>query len=53
MDLVIDANILFAALIKDIITSDIMLHDDIHLYAPEYLIDEFEEYRNLIKGKTN
>ena len=53
MDLVIDANILFAAIIKDSVTAELMLHDDIHLYAPEYLIEEFEGYREVIKKKTN
>jgi predicted nucleic acid-binding protein len=53
MDLVVDANILFAALIKDSTTSELMLHEDIHLYAPEYLLEEFEKYKELIKGKTN
>jgi predicted nucleic acid-binding protein len=38
MDLVVDANILFAALIKDSITSELMLHEDMHLYAPEFLL---------------
>lgn len=53
MDLVVDANILFAALIKDSITSELMLHEDMHLFAPEYLIEEFEKYEELIKQKTN
>lgn len=53
MDLIVDANILFAALIKDSITSELMLRNDLHLYAPEYIIDEFEEYREIIRRKTN
>ena len=53
MDLVIDANILFAALIRDGVTSDLMIHDDIHLYAPGLILKEFEEYRELIMKKTN
>ena len=53
MDLVVDANILFAALIMESTTSELMLHEDIHLYAPEYLLEEFEKYKDLIKRKTN
>jgi predicted nucleic acid-binding protein len=53
MDLVVDANILFAALIKDSTTSELMLHEDIHLYAPEFILEEFEKYKELIKRKTN
>ena len=53
MDLVIDANILFAALIRDNVTSGLMIHDDLHLYAPEFILEEFEDYRKLIKEKTS
>jgi predicted nucleic acid-binding protein len=53
MDLVVDANILFAALIKDSVTSELMFHEDMHLYAPEFLLKEFEKYKKLIKKRTN
>lgn len=52
MDLVIDANILFAALIKRFITSDLLFRNDLHLYAPEFIFEEFEKYRHVIKTKT-
>lgn len=52
MDLVIDANILFAALIKQSITSELLFKEGLHLYAPEFLFVEFEKYRKLIKKKT-
>jgi predicted nucleic acid-binding protein len=52
MELVIDANILFAALIKQNVTSDLIFSNDLHLYAPEFLYDEFFKYKNLIKQKT-
>ena len=52
MDLVVDANILFAALIKKSITSELLFRDDLHLYAPEFIFVEFEKYRELIKKKT-
>ncbi len=53
MDLIVDANVLFAALIKDGVTANLMFIDRLHLYAPEYLLDEFEEYRSEILKKTH
>lgn len=52
MDLVIDANILFAALIKKSMTSELLFKEGLHLYAPEFLFVEFENYREMIKKKT-
>ena len=49
MDLIIDANILFAALIKKDLTSDLIVYDLFRLYAPEYIFTEFEKYRGYIK----
>lgn len=53
MDLVIDANILFAALIKEGKTTEIMFSDELRLYAPEYVFTEFKKYENEILGKTS
>ena len=53
MNIIVDANILFAALIKNGITSKLMFIDDIHLYAPEFLLEEFGKYRNEIIKKTH
>ena len=53
MDLVIDANILFSVLIKKAKTEELLFKDTLHLFAPEFLFDEFEKYRKLIKDKTN
>ena len=50
MDLVIDANILFAALIKKSVTSDILFRH--RLYAPEFIFEEFKEYKEELKQKT-
>lgn len=50
MDLVIDANILFAALIKQGTTSDIIFKHT--LYAPEFIFLEFKEHKEEIKEKT-
>ncbi|MEK6963914.1 MAG: PIN domain-containing protein [Nanoarchaeota archaeon] len=51
MDLVVDANILFAALIKDSGTSDLLFKHT--LYAPEFLFEEFKKYQDEIKEKTH
>lgn len=53
MDLVIDANILFAALIKDSINVKLILDENIHLFAPEYLLEEFYKNKGEILEKTN
>ena len=53
MDLVVDANILFAALIKNGITAQLLFLDDLHLYAPEFLLDEFSKHRKYLLNKTH
>jgi predicted nucleic acid-binding protein len=52
MDLVVDANVLFSALIKSGKTEDLMFEPSLHLYAPGFLFDEFEKYKELITKKT-
>ncbi|MBI5227605.1 hypothetical protein HY988_03390 [Candidatus Micrarchaeota archaeon] len=52
MDLIVDANILFAALIKNGITITLMVEPEIHLFAPEFLIEEVMKYRKEIEKKT-
>ncbi len=41
MKLVLDANILFVAFIKDTLTAELIINDKLQLYAPEFLLDEF------------
>lgn len=53
MDIIVDANILFAAVIKDGITARLMFVDRLHLYAPEFLLDEFSKHREEILKKTH
>ena len=50
MDLVIDSNILFVALLKEGGTSDILFKH--RLYAPEFIFEEFRKYKDYLKGKT-
>ena len=52
MDLVIDANILFAALIKQSKTIELLLNKKFQLFAPELFLDEFEKYKDAILTKT-
>ena len=44
MRLIIDANILFSALIKDSSTAKLLIDDKLKLYAPEFLFEEFAKY---------
>ena len=53
MKLVVDANILFASMIKDSLTAELLLSDKLSLFAPEFLFDEFIKYREYILDKTN
>lgn len=50
MDLVIDSNILFAALLKDGGTSEILFKHT--LYAPEFIFEEFRKYKKYLQDKT-
>ena len=43
MELIVDANILFAALIKEGLTSDLIVKDNLNLYSAEFLFTEFEK----------
>lgn len=53
MKLVVDANILFAALIKEESTAELLISDKLHLFAPEFLFEEFSKYEELILKKTH
>ena len=52
MDLVIDANVLFSVLIKRGKTEEIIFETDLHLFAPEFIFEEFDKYKERIFGKT-
>lgn len=53
MKLVIDANILFAALIKEGLTAELLISDKLQLFALEFLFIEFAKYEDLILNKTH
>ncbi len=52
MDLVVDANILFAALIKDGVGHNLLFSDKLRLFTPEYIFTEFEKHKEDILNKT-
>ena len=52
MDLVVDANALFSALIKDSTSSDIIFNGKFHLFTPEYIFSEFEDHKEELLEKT-
>ena len=53
MKLILDANILFAALIKEGLTAELLISDKLQLLAPEFLLTEFSKYKSLILNKTH
>jgi len=53
MELIIDANILMSALISiKGITFDLIFNDKIRLFAPEYILEEFEKHEKEILTKS-
>lgn len=51
--LVIDANIILSALIKDSITRKILIGSAVDFYAPDYLIEEVKKYISLVSRKNS
>ena len=52
MPFVIDANILFSALIKEGPTAEVLVNNMGALYAPEFILEEFREHKAEILRKT-
>ena len=52
MDLVVDANVLFAALIKDNFSHTLLFSGKFHLFTPEYIFTELEKHKKEIMEKT-
>ncbi|MBS3122010.1 PIN domain-containing protein [Candidatus Woesearchaeota archaeon] len=52
MDLVVDANIIFAALIKDSFSYYLLFSGRFHLFAPEYVFTEIEKHKEELLEKT-
>jgi len=53
LKLVVNANVLFASMIKENLTAELLLSDKLSLFAPEFLFDEFKKYEVYILEKTN
>ena len=52
MYLVIDANVLFSALIKDSFAYNLLFSDTFHIFTPEYIFTELEKHKDEILEKT-
>ena len=53
MRLVIDANVIFSALIKDSLSAELIFREEFELYAPEFLLEELVRYKETILKKTS
>lgn len=52
MDLVADANILFAVLIKDKFSYQFLFNEKFRLFTPEYIFTELEKHKEELLDKT-
>ncbi len=52
MDVVIDANVFFAILIKDSFSCHLLFSERFHLFTPEFIFTEFEKHKKEIMKKT-
>lgn len=52
MDLVVDANVLFAVLIKKSFSYNLFFTGKLHLFTPEYVFNEIEKHEKEIIEKT-
>lgn len=52
MDLVVDANVLFASLIKQGKTIELLFNEDFRLFAPEFILEELSEHEEEILQKS-
>ena len=52
MDLVVDANEIFAALIKESKTHELIFDERLHLFTTEFFFTEFNKHSEEIREKT-
>ena len=45
MELVVDANVVFSALIKEGVTIKLLFDPNLILYAPDFFLEEFNKHR--------
>jgi predicted nucleic acid-binding protein len=53
MELIVDANILISALLKNGVTRKLLLSDEFRLYTPKFILEEFFEHINELAIKSN
>tara|TARA_Y100000310_G_C20703481_1_gene832293 strand:- start:5418 stop:5819 length:402 start_codon:yes stop_codon:yes gene_type:complete len=53
MKIIVDANILFAALIKENVSYDILYEKRFNFFTPEYIFTEFTKHKEEILSKTD
>ena len=53
MELVIDANILISALLKEGITRELLFNDELILHTPEFIIEEFFKHITPLAQKAH
>ena len=53
MNLIVDANVLFAALLKEGKTIEILLNPFFNFYSPEFIFEECEKYKEELLAKTH
>ena len=53
MELVVDANVIFSALIKDSFNCNLLFSDKLTIYSPDYLLIELEKHKSEILAKTS
>lgn len=51
MEVIVDANILFAGLIKWSTTANLLFNPNLKLYSPEFVLEEFMKYSDVIQKK--
>ena len=52
MDLVVDANVIIAALIKESMSYVLLFKEDLRLYTAEYILVEIEDHKEELLKKT-
>ena len=52
MKLVVDANVLFAVVIKQGKTTELIFSDNFELFAPEFIFEELEKHRDMLVAKS-
>ena len=52
MELIVDANVFFSALIKEGVKRELILNDKLKLFTPEYIFEELLEHLQELEIKT-